>query len=537
MSKNRNLFQPSYWPDSRPGNLPKIFASDAVEVAVKSERSKGYVLPPIVQPTQPTVENTASAMGRSGSFNLAQNDRFETLNDYKSCSFLNNRSNVTVIDGKVPNRGETMVEGLVRRDSTGQRASVAEPHPRAGLDTTKSRKEKTVFQGGKGSMVCPTSENVIIEEIYRLSLNKRAVPMEHKPWRQGIRDHLSPRETRRDETNGARGIHRCGEILSRRFYFGGSTTDLSSSEELGTGVGMAREPRRQSGIRRHRSLRKSRSDESNGSREICPCGKTGCHRLATTSNASLHVNDEISRVVNMKDETRAESEERNGQRISREGASEDNSEAASAARSEQQQLRHLQGVSEEEAKGEEEELFTSGITAESVNRQRQRRRRQGVSEANIETRDNEEETLACGVTAAESIEKQKQPRRLHRVSKANLETRGSKEESLACGITAESTEKRKKQRERRHSVSIANIETSDGEEERLACGITAAVRAESVAKQERRRRDGVCETVDETAASRRRMKVLKKKLFGDDLPVEYELMTEHTIGRALNKRL
>ena len=531
-SKNSDLFQPSYWPGGRPGNLPKIFASDVVEVAVKSERKKRCVLPPIVQPTKPIVENTGSAIGRSGSFNLAQNDWFATLNDYKSCSFLNNRSNAAVqIDGKVPNRGDTMVEGLVRRDaafiSTGQRASVAEPHPRAGLDTKKSRKEKTVFQGRNDAMTCPTSENVIVEEIYRLSLNKR---------RQGICDHLSPRNTRRDETNGARGIHRCGEILSRRFYYSGSATDLSSSEELETGVDMAREQRRQSGIRRHRSLRKTRSDESNGSGEICPCGKTGCHRLATTSNASLDVNEEIGREVNMTDETRAESEERKGQRISRDRASEDNSEAASAARSEQeQQLRHLQGVSEaeEEAKGEEEEIFACGITAESVNRQRQRRRRQGVSEANIATRDNKGETLACGVTVAESIEKQKQRRRLHRVSKADIETRDGKEESLACGITAESTEKRKKQRRRHHRVSKANIETSDS----LACGVTAGVTAESVAKQERRRRDAVCETVDKTAASRRRAKVLKKKLFGEDLPVDYELMIEHTIGRALNKRL
>lgn len=495
-SKNEGLFQPSHWPDSRLGNLPEIFASNAVEVAVEGERRKGCVLPPIVQPTPSTVENTGRAIGRAGSFNLTQNDRRENLNDHKSRRFLNSRPNAIVIDEKVPNLREPMVEGLVRRDahaafvSTAQRAAVPEPNLRAGLDTKKSRNEKTVFQRRNGSLACPTSENVIIEEIYLLSLNKQAIPMEEKSQRQGICDHVSLRETRSDESNGVRGIHRFGEILSRRVYYGGSATDVSSSEELRTAVDMAREPRRQSGIGRHRSLRKTRSDESaNGLGEIRPCGKICYHRLTTTSN----VNEEIGREVNMIDETRAESEER-----SRERASEDNTEAASTAESEQEQRPQLQGVNEaeEEAKSGEEEIFACVVTAESVKRQIPRKRRQGVSEAKIETRDSKEENLACGVTA-ESKEKQEQRRRSQGVSKGNIKTSDSKEESLACGVIAESIEK----------------------------------------QGQRRRRDDVCETVDKTAASRRRAKVLKKKLFGEDLPVDYELMIEHTIGRALNKRL
>ena len=512
-SKNEGLFQPSNWPDSRSGNLPEVFASDAVEVAVEGERRKGErcFLPPIVQPTRPTIEKTGDAIGRPGSFNdLAQNDRCENLNDYKSRRFLNSRPVAIVTDGKVPNRREPMVEGLVRRDaafvSTGQQATVTEHHLRAlRLDTKKSRNEKTVFQRRNGSFACPTSENVIIEEIYLLPLNKRAVPMEQKSQRQGICNPLSLRETRSDESNGVREIHRFGEILSRSVYYGGSATDLSSLEEFGSGMDMAKEPRRQSGIRCHQSLRKTRSEESNGFGEIRPCGKICSHRLAATSNASLHVNEKIGREVNMTEETRAErsDQRRKGQQIRKEIASEDNSEAASAAESEQERRPQLQGVNEaeEEAKSGEEESFACVVTAESVNRQRQRRRHKGVNEANIETRDSKrEENLACGVTA-ELVEKQEQRRRHQRASKANIETRDSKEEGLPCDVTA-------------------------------------GVAAESIEKQEqRRRRDGVCETVDKTAARRRRAKVLRKKLFGEDLPVDYELMIEHTIGRVLNKRL
>lgn len=472
-SKHERVFQPSYWPDSRSGNLPEIFASDSVElVAVKSERKQGCVLPPIVEPSQPTVENTNSAIGRSGSFNFAQNDRCENLNDYKSGRFLNNRTNATVIDGKVPNRKEPMVEGLVRIDaafvSTGQRAAVTELHPRAGLDTKKSRDEKTVFQRRNGSSACPTSQNVIIEEIYLLSVNKRAIPMEQKSRRQGICDHPSLRETRSDETNGVRGIRRCGEMLSRRVYYGGAVTDLSSLEELGTGVGKATRSRKPSGIRGHRSLRKTRSDESNGFREIRPCGKNWSHGLVTTSNASLHVKEGIDEVVHISDKAGAESEERKGQRMSRERASEDNSEAASAAESEQEkeQWRQLQGVSDaaEETKGTEEENMACVVTAESVKRQKQRRRRQRVSEANIETKESKEENLPCGVKA---------------------------------GVTAKSAKK----------------------------------------QEQRSRRVGICENVDKTAAYRRRAKVLRKKLFGEDLPTDYELMIEQTTRRALNKKL
>ena len=479
-SKHEGVFQPSYWSDSCSGNLPEIYASDAVEmVTVKSERKKECVLLPIVEPTQPIVENTESKNGRSGSFNFAQNDRCENLSD---------RTNATVIDGNVPNRRKPMVEGVARRDtafvSTGQRTAVTEPS----IDTQKSRIEKTVFQRRNGSLACPTSENVIIEEIYLLSLNKRAVPMEQKSRRQGIYHHPSPGKTRSNETNGVRGISRCGELLSRCVYYGGSATDLSSLEELGRGEDKARKLCRQSEISGHRSLRKTRSDESNGFGEIRPCGRTWSYRLATTSNASLHGKEGIGQLVNMTDEVRAESEEEKGRHMGREKVSENNSEAACAAEpeQEQEQRRLLQ-----ETRDMKEENLVCVVTAETMRRQNQRRRRHGVSEANrIETRDSKEESLACGVTA-KSIEKQEQPRRRQRISEGNIEARD------AC-----------------------------------------AVNAESVGKHEQRsRRDGVCESVDKTAASRRKAKILRKKLFGEDLPIDFELMIEQTAGRALNKRM
>lgn len=452
MSKHQGLFQPGNdWPESRSGNLPDIIASD--------ERKKGCVLPPIVErnpkcqrriePTQPTVENTDNAaIKRSGSVSFSQNDQCENLNGYKSRRCLNNRTNATVFDEKVPHRREAIVEGLVRRDA----ASVAEQHPRTSLDTKKSRNEKT----------CSTSENVIIEEIYLLSLNKRATPMEQKSRRQGSCGHSSLRETRSDESNDGRGVSRYGEMLSRRVYYDGSSTDLSFPEEVATGMSLARKPRRQRGISGHRSLRKTRSDESNGSSENRPCGTIGSHPFATASYASLHRKEANDKVVIMTGEAKAESEEEKGERMSRERASEGHNEAAGAAESEEEQ------------------------------EQEQRWQLQLVSEAKEEAKGGEEEMLACAATA-ESLERQKQQRRRRSVSKTNTETMDKKEES-----------------------------------------------AESVEKgEQRRRRDGVCEAVDKTAARRRRVKVLKKKLFGDDLPIDYELMTEQksTTGRVLNKRL
>lgn len=449
MSKHQGLFQPGYdWPESRSGNLPEILASD--------ERKKGCVLPPIErnpkcqqrkEPTQPIVESTDNAaIKRSGSVTFSHNDHCDNLNGYKSHRFLNNRTNATVFDGKVPNRREAMVEGLVRRDA----ASVAEQHPRASLDTKKSRNEK----------VCSTSENVIIEEIYLLSLNKRAIPMEQKSRRQGICGHSSLRETRSDEPNGGRGVSRYGKLLSRRVYYDGSSTDLSFPEGLATEMSLARKPRRQSGISGHRSLRKTRSDESKGSSENRPCGTIGSHPLATALYASWHRKEAIDKVVNMTGEAKAESEEEKGERVSRERAKGHN-EAAGATESEEEE-------------------------------QEQRWQLQVASEAKEEAKGGEEEMLVCAATA-ESVERQKQQRRRRSVSKTNPETRDMKEES-----------------------------------------------AESVEKgEQRRRRDGVCETVDKTAARRRRVKVLKKKLFGDDLPIDYDLMTEQetAIGRVLNKRL
>ena len=448
MSKHQGLFQPGYdWPESRSGNLPEILA-----------RKKGCVLPPIernpkcqqrkeLEPTQPIVESTDNAaIKRSGSVTFSHNDHCDNLNGYKSHRFLNNRTNATVFDGKVPNRREAMVEGLVRRDA----ASVAEQHPRASLDTKKSRNEK----------VCSTSENVIIEEIYLLSLNKRAIPMEQKSRRQGICGHSSLRETRSDEPNGGRGVSRYGKLLSRRVYYDGSSTDLSFPEGLATEMSLARKPRRQSGISGHRSLRKTRSDESKGSSENRPCGTIGSHPLATALYASWHRKEAIDKVVNMTGEAKAESEEEKGERVSRERAKGHN-EAAGATESEEEE-------------------------------QEQRWQLQVASEAKEEAKGGEEEMLACAATA-ESVERQKQQRRRRSVSKTNTETRDMKEES-----------------------------------------------AESVEKgEQRRRRDGVCETVDKTAARRRRVKVLKKKLFGDDLPIDYDLMTEQetAIGRVLNKRL
>ena len=448
MSKHQGLFQPGYdWPESRSGNLPEILASD--------ERKKGCVLPPIErnpkcqqrkEPTQPIVESTDNAtIKRSGSVTFSHNDHCDNLNGYKSHRFLNNRTNATVFDGKVPNRREAMVEGLVRRDA----ASVAEQHPRASLDTKKSRNEK----------VCSTSENVIIEEIYLLSLNKRAIPMEQKSRRQGI-CHSSLRETSSDESNGGRGVSRYGKLLSRRVYYDGSSTDLSFPEGLATEMSLARKPRRQSGISGHRSLRKTRSDESKGSSENRPCGTIGSHPLATALYASWHRKEAIDKVVNMTGEAKAESEEEKGERVSRERAKGHN-EAAGATESEEEE-------------------------------QEQRWQLQVASEAKEEAKGGEEEMLVCAATA-ESVERQKQQRRRRSVSKTNTETRDMKEES-----------------------------------------------AESVEKgEQRRRRDGVCETVDKTAARRRRVKVLKKKLFGDDLPIDYDLMTEQetAIGRVLNKRL
>ncbi|KAJ7384701.1 hypothetical protein OS493_020284 [Desmophyllum pertusum] len=50
------------------------------------------------------------------------------------------------------------------------------------------------------------------------------------------------------------------------------------------------------------------------------------------------------------------------------------------------------------------------------------------------------------------------------------------------------------------------------------------------------RRHGVCEAVDVTAISRRKLRVLKKKFFGDDLPNIEEVTVNGRVRGALNKR-
>ena len=80
-------------------------------------------------------------------------------------------------------------------------------------------------------------------------------------------------------------------------------------------------------------------------------------------------------------------------------------------------------------------------------------------------------------------------------------------------------------------------EAANEEKEHLASlGTDESAGAEERQGQQMRRQ-GVCEAVDNTAARRRRARVLKKKLFGDDVPIHDEIIIEEMLLRGLNKRM
>ncbi len=145
-------------------------------------------------------------------------------------------------------------------------------------------------------------------------------------------------------------------------------------------------------------------------------------------------------------------------------------------------------------------------------------------------KDKEKTHSACHVTD-ESEERPTQRMRRHGVCKAKYEARDKEEENSASYTTEESKEKQRQQM-RRQVVCEAKDEAADKEGDNLTRA-SPTTNESGVRQREQMRRQGVCQAVDETAARRRRARVLKKRLFGDDLPNDDEL----TVQRALNKRM
>ena len=137
----------------------------------------------------------------------------------------------------------------------------------------------------------------------------------------------------------------------------------------------------------------------------------------------------------------------------------------------------------------------------------------------------------------------------------NVDEVSYKESELSACYVTDELEEKQAHRKRRHGLCYATDESVERESEQICRHGVCEVKDEAGEKgkefptclntdepeekqgQQMGRRQGVCEAVDNTAACRRRARVLKKKLFGDDLPIHGELMMEGTAQRALNKRL
>ncbi len=483
---------------SRSDNLPGISSTHDAVVETQSETAKECLFPPIV------AKHGVSKRRRQ------PNERDERLKDRRKEGFRHDQRTMSVIDGEVPNR-EIMGQRLERSDtalvSTSQQIEYV-PYPRTSSDTMRTRNEKMALERRSCLVSCPASENVIIEEVYLLPRSKSTVSMTHRSRRQEICRHPALRATRSDESSGLRGIRHCGDILSRRVYYNVSETGFSSSlfgkEEICEKVAMTDKAR----AAHLRNLPVQQKEYQQKTTEYEQFGAT----------AKQHVLSQLH--------------QENTTESTTEASNQDDSTAFHTSPS--LMIFHGEAVIAKHlvmARDKEKNYSACHVTDESEERQEQRKRRHGVCEAKYEARVKEEENSE-GQTTKESKERQRQQMQCHGVCEAKYESR-DKDEEQSLGHTTDEFDERQGEQIRSQGGCGAKEEATDEERENppRAC-LTTELESEERQDQQMRRQ-GVCQAVDETAARRRRARVLKKRLFGDDLPNDDELM----IQRALNKRM
>ena len=276
------------------------------------------------------------------------------------------------------------------------------------------------------------------------------------------------------------------------------------------------------GICGHPALRETRSEDTNELRRIRHCGELLSRRIYSSRSPSpITFHGEVVTVKALNEEREKEKE---------------NSVCYATGRTKEKQAQRIRrhGICEvkDEATNKEEETSVGYSTDESDEKEGQYERPQGICEALDETTDKEKEnpSRAC-LTTDESEEKQGQKMGPRGICEAKGEAAEKEKEnpSRACLTTDESEEKQEQQMGP-HGICEAKDEAAD-KEEKISRSYTTDESEERRGQQ--MRRQGVCEAVDNTAARRRRARVLKKKLFGDDLPIHDDLM----IQRALNKRM
>lgn len=365
-------------------------------------------------------------------------------------------------------------------------------HPPLGADlrVCKHGKEpnntRTLLQGAKnsnpdgsncissGGLSCRSSINVVIEEICLLPQDKNKGSKKGSMQRRGICDLPPARETRSDESNGWREIRQCGDIISRCIYYRNCGPEVTNSFCSFLGKQLIDEEAHMTDG--------ARASQQRGITRNSRIG-LGHGRMSRYTSARFGNSTVRQQTTTDHDQLGAVGTQQLSLQLQHENATETTSQMIL---SDDEVL--AKGMDEAERKGEED-------TARYVFANSEGRKGQHVQ--------------------------------LREVS--DLEERNKAKGKFSCCYTADSPEGHTQR-----MICEALNEEGNKKEETSASFLGTAEAQNRQTQQTRRR--GVCEAVDKAAAGRRRARVLKKRLFGDDLPIDDELITEGELRNILHKR-
>ena len=385
------------------------------------------------------------------SLNSEERERYDKLDDrQRSEVLINNQRTASGIDKKILKICE-LCGPFERGYAAGSTGPQTVPHPpRPNLDAKQTR---TGFQRRNSQLPWPSSENVIIEEIYLLPQSKNS--MKQRTRRQGVCGHPPVRES-----DGLREIRLCGEMISRCIYYSGSVTDSMGKKEIGEGVAMANETRAtRDGIFETTNQRRKKEE-----RELVQRG-AGRNATSFPGEEMRDPGNEVGRndagIIGRHERRRLPS-------------------YTSAPISPRGQKSSPQTRQERQGTASEHDQIGAAAKQHFYPSQSHR---ENTAESRAKTSDNKDDVFTASHPSSSVI---------------FYEARVKERKTSAHYIIAESAEK--------HVPGPCT------------------------------RRHGVCEAVDVTAISRRKLRVLKKKIFGDDLPNIEEVMVNGRVRGALNKR-
>ena len=501
-------------------NLPVISSNPGGVLPTQSETATECRFPPIMRPD------------RGYRRRREPSGWHEKLNYRGSGEFFDHRRTMPDLGEEVPNRKDKKGRGPKRSDvktvSSGQKTEHV-PHSPTSLDAKRPRERKTTFQRRNSSLSYPASENVIIEEIYLLPQRKKADSMTKKSQRQEIRDHLPLRDTRSDGSGELSGIRCCGEILSRRVCYSDCSINDSSRllfgrNEIDTRGAMTNEVRAAHLRNSPHFLYRENKHGARTEDKVHPEAETEWEQLGANGQQQQQQQQQQQGPSQLHQENMSES-------FSRAEAS--NQDRFSASYHQSPGIVHGKSVVAEDlngAKDNEKEHSACCVTDRTG-----RMRRYGVYEARTEAQCKEVE-YSVGYSTDKSEESQ-----AHQEFCEGSDEATDKEKERLVRPTSDESGEREMRRQRDATQMqcqrgcAAKDEATD--EDREYSTSPATDEPAEGRQGQQMRRQGVCEAVDNTAARRRRARVLKKKLFGDDPPIHDELMTQEVLRRGLNKRL